>query len=183
MTKHLKSKQEIVKAIWNSHPDYLGASSSKLQKTELVDLWANLFCPGPFFYYVLDSPTLTIDLVSGSTKAIVGISQDQLSLVRLIDRIHPEDLNFFYRCEDVVAHFLWNRITPDKVVKYKISYCLRMRASADVYKLILLQTITLKTTAEGSLLKVFSSHTDISHITTNNNFSLALLGWMVSLHI
>ena len=40
----------------------------------------------------------------------------------------------------------------------------------------MLQTITLKTTEDGALLKVFGSHTDITHITAENNHKLSFIG-------
>lgn len=137
---------------------------------------ANLFCPGPYYYYVIDSPTLALEMVSSSTLNLLGIAPEQLSIEKLLELIHPDDLDYFYRCEDVVAHFLKNCITPDKVVNYKISYCLRERVRENVYKLFLLQTITIKTSKNGALLKVFGTHTDISHIATENNRRMSLIG-------
>ena len=90
--------------------------------------------------------------------------------------LHPDDINFMIRCEDVGAYFLKNCIPPEKMVKYKICYCLRERVKDGSYRLFMLQTITMKTTPEGSLLKVFGSHTDISHITTVNNHRLSIIG-------
>ncbi len=176
MTKKVISKEAIVRNIWNSHPQYLATTSSELLKHEMADLWANLFCPGPHCYYVMDSTTFTYDLVSDFTLDVLGIERDKLSLSGIIDLIHPEDIHFFFRCEDVVAHFLRNCITPDKILKYKISYCLRMRTSPHASKLILLQTVTMKATEEGSLLKVFTSFTDINHITAENNYKMNLNG-------
>lgn len=137
---------------------------------------ANLFCPGPYYYYIIDSPTLSLEMVSPSTLDLLGIAPEQLSIGKILDLIHPDDLDYFYRCEDVVAHFLKNCITPDKVVKYKISYCLRERVRENAYKLFLLQTLTIKITENGALLKVFGTHTDISHIVTENNRRMSLIG-------
>lgn len=47
MTNHLKSKQEIAKDIWNSHPDHLASQSLELLKHELADLWVIFICPAP----------------------------------------------------------------------------------------------------------------------------------------
>lgn len=154
----------------------MGVRSSELQSKNIVEFMANVFCPGPYYYYVIDSPTLTLDLVSPSAKELLGIEPADLTIENILDAIHPDDVDFFYRCEDVVAHFLKNCITPDKMGKYKISYCLRERTSANEYKLFLLQTITVEATKKGALLKVFGTHTDISHITTESNRKLSLIG-------
>lgn len=172
----MKTNHEVVVDIWKSHSNYLAKKSVELKTVNIVDYMANLFCPGPYYYYIIDSPTLTLDLVSESTRDLLGIDSKDLTLNRFIDLIHPDDLDFFMRCEDVVAHFLKNCISPDKMVNYKITYSLRERVANGSYRLFLMQTITLSTTENGALLKVFGTHTDISHITSAGNRKLSLIG-------
>lgn len=167
---------DIVVNIWKSHPNYLGEKSVDLQAINIADYMANLFCPGPFYYYVIDSPTLTLDMASDSMKTILGVEPDRFPLQNFVDIIHPDDVSFFLRCEDVVAYFLKNCIAPEKMVNYKISYCVREKTRSGQYKLFLMQTITIKTTKDGALLKVFGTHSDISHITSVNNRKLSLIG-------
>lgn len=172
----MKTNHEVVVDIWKSHSNYLAKKSVELKTVNIVDYMANLFCPGPYYYYIIDSPTLTLDLVSESTKDLLGIESKDLTLDRFINLIHPDDLDFFLRCEDVVAHFLKNCISPDKMVNYKITYSLRERVANGSYRLFLMQTITLSTTENGALLKVFGTHTDINHITSAGNRKLSLIG-------
>lgn len=172
----MKNPQETVLDIWKSHTNYLGRKSVGLQTINIADYMANLFCPGPFFYYIIDSPTLTLDFASQSMKTILGIDPAKFSLQQFVNYIHPDDVPFFMRCEDVVAHFLKNCIPPEQMVNYKINYCLREKTQSGTYKLFLLQTITMQTTPDGALLKVFGAHSDISHITTVNNRKLSLIG-------
>ncbi len=172
----MKSNQEIVVDIWKSHHNYLAKRAVELQNVNITDFMANLFCPGPFYYYILDSPTLTLDMVSSSVQNLLGVVPQDFSLETFIDLLHPDDMNFFMRCEDVVAWFLKNHVQPDKMVKYKISYCVRERVADGTYRLFLIQTVTLKTTEDGALLKVFGTHTDIGHITSVNNRKLSLIG-------
>ena len=172
----MKTNHEVVVDIWKSHSNYLAKKSVDLKAVNIVDYMANLFCPGPYYYYILDSPTLSLDLVSDSAQSLLGIAPKDFTLDKLIDSIHPDDLDFFMRCEDVVAHFLKNCISPEKMVNYKINYSLRERVANGTYRLFLLQTITLRTTEDGALLKVFGTHTDISHITAVGNRKLSLIG-------
>lgn len=163
--------------LWKSHPGYLAERSIELENFDVVNYLANIFCPGPYFYYVIDSPTLTLDLFSTSATELLDFPQNEtFTIGHWLDCIHPEDIAFYYRCEDVVAWFLKNRISPDKVVKYKMSYCLRLKVRSGGYRLFLMQTKTLKTTREGALLKVFGVQSDISHITTVNNYKLSFIG-------
>ncbi len=172
----MSSSIDIIYDIWRSHDKYLGEKSAPLNRGDVSRYIADIFCPGPYYYYVLDSPTLTFDFVSPSIRELLGIEPEDFSLQRLIELLHPDDVHFVMKCEDIVAYFLKNCIPPDKMVKYKISYCLREKTKNAGYRLFLLQTITMQTTPEGALLKVFGSHTDITHITDVNNHRLSFVG-------
>src|SRR5690606_15496853 len=140
--------------VYEAHSSYLGKKSLPPQKNDFDQFASTFFCPGPHFYYVINSPTLTLDYVSASVSDIFGIEPDDFSFQGFVDIIHPDDMEFFLKCEHLVADFLTNKIEPNKVVKYKITYCLREKTKSNGYRLFLLQTVTLQTTAEGSLLKV-----------------------------
>lgn len=166
----------IVYDLWRSHEKYLGDKSVELHRPDIVTYLSSVFCPGPHFYYVIDSPTLTFDYVSNSTQDIFGIPPEDMSIPLFVDRLHPDDVEIFVRGEDVVAHFFRNCIDPSKITKYKICYCFRLRTKEHGYRLFLMQTLTMKTTSEGSLLKVFGVQTDITHITSTNNGKLSFIG-------
>lgn len=167
---------KIIYDIWKSHDNYLGEESEQRHLVDISRIMANLFCPGKFYYYVIDSPTLTFDFVSNEVRDLLGVEPEDFSLKKLIGLVHPDDLHFAMKCEDIVAHFLKKHVPPHKMTKYKISYCLRERTKKGDYKLFLLQTITARVTEDGALLKVFGSHSDISHITTENNHKLSFIG-------
>lgn len=166
----------IIFDIWKSHDNYLGKLPQRVWEYDLTRYIADLFCPGQYYYYVINSPTLTFDVVSESVKDLLGIEPQDFSLQKLIELIHPDDLHFAMKCEDIVAYFLKNKIAPGDMTKYKITYCLREKTHDKGYRLFLLQTITMKTTEDGALLKVFGSHTDITHITSQNNHKLSFIG-------
>lgn len=172
----MKKDNDIIVDIWKSYPNYLAKKSVALSAPNIGDYMANLFCPGPYFYYIIDSPTLTVEHASPSMSAMLDLDEPSEFLNSLMHIIHPDDHHFFFRCEDMVGHFLQNCIPPEKIVNYKHSYCLRERTRSGEYKLFLLQTITLKATEDGALLKVFGAHTDISHITPVNNRKLSFIG-------
>ncbi|MGE5942788.1 MAG: LuxR C-terminal-related transcriptional regulator [Flavobacteriales bacterium] len=172
----MKDNRDIIVDIWKSHPNYIGSESVEIKTINITDYLANMFCPGPFYYYVIDSPSLSLDFASDSIKTIIGINPTKFQLKDFVDIIHPDDIAFFMRCEDIVAFFLKNCISPKKIVNYKINYCLREKTSSGNFKLFLLQTVTLKTSEKGELLKVFGVHTDINHITSENNRRLSLIG-------
>jgi DNA-binding CsgD family transcriptional regulator len=114
--------------------------------------------------------------VSSSVRNIFGVEPYAFTLPGMLEGFHPDDVHFVARCEDIVADFIRNKIAPEQITNYKISYSVREKVASGEYRLFLLQTVTLRTTPEGSLLKVFGLHTDISHITSRNNYKLSLIG-------
>lgn len=172
----MASSKEIVRDIWTSHKNYLGKRSTLPELHNPSEMLARCFCPGPFYYYLIDSPTLSLDWVSNSSLDVLGIEPADLDLFKIVERVHPEDKAFLFRCEDLVAYFLKNCIPPEKMLKYKICYCVRLKTRDGSYRLFLLQTLTLQTTPDGALLKVFGAHTDISHISSTNNYKLSFIG-------
>lgn len=172
------SKFDALLEVYNAHKSYLGKKSLPPQKVDFDQFAAAFFCPGPFYYYVIDSPTLTLDYVSPSVQDLFGIAPEDFTFMSFMDLLHPDDHEFFLKCENTVADYLTNKIAPEKVVRYKITYCLRERTRLNGYRLFLLQTVTLQTTADGSLLKVFGLHADITHITNQNNRKISLVGLM-----
>jgi DNA-binding CsgD family transcriptional regulator len=173
----MSSTQDLVWDIWQSHhKSYLGKKSLAPVPDDVPAMMAKLFTPGPSYFYVIDSPTLDFDYVSESIRDVLGLDPATVSLHSLLGQIHPDDQEFFLRCEDIVAHFITKQIPVSSITNYKISYCLRERTNTGDYRLFLLQTVTLRTTEEGALLKVFGLHSDISHITTENNHRMSLIG-------
>lgn len=170
------AKFDSLLKVYEAHRSYLGKKSLPPQKRDFENFAATFFCPGPFYYYVIDSPTLTLDYVSPSVEELFGIKPDEFSFQKFMDLVHPDELDYFLKCEDRVADFLMNKIEPQNVVNYKITYCLRQKTLHQGYRLFLLQTVTLQTTSEGSLLKVFGLQTDITHITKQNSKRLSFVG-------
>lgn len=172
----MKDDYSALLDVYKSHSNYLGNISTKLVKFNIESKLKNFFCPGPNFYFIIDSPTLTLDVVSDSVAEILGISPEKFTLKKFFERIHPEDLAFLLKCEDLVAHFLTKIIEPQKVTKYKINYCFRVKTAEGAYKLFLVQIMTLEAGVNGELLKVFDLLTDVSHFVTNNNYKLSFFG-------
>ncbi len=166
----------LLKDIWHSHEGYLGEKSAALQQINFEEFVGRFFCPGPFYYYIIDSPSFSIEYASDSVRDLFGKNPREFSLADMIENGHPDDIGFVARCEDIVADFILNKIPPSDITKYKITYCAREKLVTGEYRLFLIQTITLKATPEGALQKVFGLHTDITHIIPRNNYRLSLIG-------
>jgi len=166
----------IAKDIWKSHPEYLGEISVALQHDEVLKSLANIFCPGPSFYYIIDSPSLTFDFVSPEISDILGVATQGFDLQKMVSTLHPTELDFFLRCEDVVAYFIKNIVSADKISQYKIVSSLRHVLPDGKTVVLLKQTLVTKNTTSGALLKVLGIHSDIGHITQNPSKTISFIG-------
>ena len=92
----------------------------------------------------------------------------------ILDHIHPEDLPYFIDFEHRVTVF-FNRLPPEKVLKYKVSFDYRMRKDDGTYILVLQQVVTKQTNEEGAVLRVIDVDTDISHLKKENGETVFLL--------
>lgn len=165
-----------IKKVWFDHNHHLAKATSALPKQEIENQIASIFCPGEFYYYILDFSTLELLLVSDSYQNIIGLDPNTLTIDDLLSRIHPDDIDYFSRCEKVIAKFLFEYLDPPQILNYKISYSFRNLRADGTYSLFLHQVVSLSIDEEGKLEKVMGVHSDISHITTVNNKKLSLLG-------
>lgn len=152
-----------IRKIYSANESYLGYNALKKAQFSSAEFLGELFCPGPFYFYILDSPTLTFDNVSESLQEVLGYEPQNFQLSDLIEIIHPEDFQFVLQCEDRVAKFILNDIKPEDIFNYKFCYNFRQKRKDGVYRHFFLQTIVMNTQEDGGLLKVFGVHTDISN--------------------
>ncbi|MEZ5039307.1 MAG: helix-turn-helix transcriptional regulator [Saprospiraceae bacterium] len=165
-----------LKAIWRSFEHKLSKEELETSARKAETLLGAIFCPGPFYYYLLDFSKLEIVYMHPSIETILGIKADGVSLVDFSLRIHPEDINHFLNCEKMASHFLFNEISIEKIPRYKISYCYRLLDINNVYRLFLHQAIAISVDQAGKIGKVLGVHADISHITMTNNQSISFIG-------
>lgn len=135
----------------------------------------NIFQVGDYYYFVFNPPEMIIEFASSSVTAVLGYLPAELTLEKLMQRIHPDDLPNFINFEATVTAF-WKQLTPDKVMKYKSRYDYRIRRKDGSYIRILQQIITIQSDEEGAVLRTFVVHTDISHLKKENKMMLSFIG-------
>lgn len=170
----MRDPHELI-AIYNRNQGYLAKNSKQIAIPNIEEILSAIFTPGPHFYYILDSSSLTFDYCSPTLEKILGINLEGRHLTELIANLHPEDLPFVFACEDYVAKFIKNELSPKQILNYKFSYCLREKTHTGDFKLFQMQTVTLATTDSGSLSKVLGVHSDVSGITEYNSHRLSII--------
>src|SRR5690606_6103939 len=63
----------------------------------------------------------------------------------------------------------------NKILSYKSGYCIRFKVADGSYKLFFHQGLQLTLDGHGGIAKALNIHTDISHITSVNNYKLSII--------
>lgn len=153
-----------------------GLAKIDTHKVSVPNLVANMYSPGASYQYILNFHDFNFDFVSPSVKEILGVDIQNFKLTDLVGRIHPDDMPYFLKMEELVLHFIYKVIPPLEIPFYKVSYQYRIKTKSGDYKLFLQQITTLSIDEKGQLHRVFGNHSNINHITKVNNQCLTLLG-------
>ena len=103
-------------------------------------------------------------MISDSVKSILGIEPDTYPVTKLLEIVHPKDLEKMHEKETAAGDFLFNRIPKEQVPHYKVIYLIRLRHTDGSYKTILHQSKTLVLSNDGKIQKVLGIHTDVSYL-------------------
>lgn len=165
-----------VKAVWSEFNRFM----AKRQALEIADEFqkkiTDFFCPGESYYYVFDFGALSFMFMSSSFEKITGLDSKSIDFESFINNIHPEDLDFFSKCENTAAKFLFEFIAPEDILNYKVNYCFRVRRADGSYSLFSHQSTALTLDDNGRLSTVLGVHTDISHFVKDNNHKISFIG-------
>lgn len=168
--------QAKVMHVWESENRILDPAK-KAFRLEIIDQIASLFSAGDFYYYVLNFESLQLDLVRGGIQEVLGIAPDQFTLQSGFELMHPDDLAHLYEKEAVSIDFLYNRISPEEILSYKVAYLLRMRHVSGQYNTLLHQAIALSLTDNGKIHYTLGIHTDVSHLNIPFNHNVSFKGY------
>ncbi len=167
--------QTIIK-LWQDHPVVHKSPVISGQYQDIKDLLSLVFCPGPSYYYLFDFPGLAFKYIHPNAQKIHGIDPNEFSVGTLLENyLHPEDVEYFLKCEEKSGMFLYQEIAPHEILQYKICYCFRLKDKSGKYKMFLRQAFVVTTDDQHKIISVFGVHTDISHITMENNHLLSFI--------
>lgn len=174
----MKPDTQLLKAVWTESQRHISSKSIDLRQLELDKLVATIFSNGPFYFYIVDFADMTLQYVSPSIEDIHGLDAEHVTFQDILDQIHPDDMEFVSRAETAVFDLIYGQIPPEKRSRYKVSYCFRFRTADGSYQLFNHQAIILNTDEEGRLSKALNIHTNISHLTNENNFRVSAVGML-----
>ncbi len=131
---------------------------------------------GPFYYYLIDLEDMRISNISSDFERIHGISPHQVNhLDHVFGLMHPDDIEFVVKAEER-AHIYILEKGIESVTRYKVSYNMRFKVSDGTYRLFNHQSLVLSVDEQKNVVKSVNIHTDISHITSKNNYKWSAIG-------
>lgn len=172
----MDNKVGKLRAVWKSFEHKLSKEEQQISAQQVDEYLGAIFCPGPFYYYLMDFSKLEIVYMHPSVEEMLGISAEGITIMDLSHRIHPEDVVHFLQCEKMASTFLFQRIPVEKIPLYKVSYCFRIKDKEGQFKLFLHQALAISVDAQGGIGKVIGVHTDISHFVSINDQRISFIG-------
>lgn len=170
----MKDESNPLLSVWNKY-GFAANRKVLLEKYKLDEVVASIFSNGPFYFYIVDLYDRNIELMSPLVKSIHGTEPERTTFMDILSFVHPDDMEFVAKAEGVAGNLLYQQL-HDKLDKYKVSYCFRMKTADGSYALFNHQSLTLTTDDNGKISKSLNIHTNISHLTSQNNFRVSAIG-------
>lgn len=165
---------KLLHAVWESS-DRIATKKTDFDPVRFDDFIGSIFCPGPYCFFVIDFHGMRILSTSPNFKKFLPL-EGEVTLDSIISIIHPEDMHFVAKAEEAAIDYLYNKLGRDKVMKYKASYCFRIKNAEGDYRMVSHQAIVLSTDEKGNFGNALNIITDISHITATNNYTFSMIG-------
>ena len=172
----MKPDTQLLKSVWENASERFCERKLNLDRLKLDQLVSSMFSNGPFYFYVIDFADMRLHDVSPGIQEILGLAPGEVVFQDILDRMHPDDMDFVSRAEAKAFELAYGQLGPEKLTKYKVSYCFRFKTADGSYRLFNHQSLVLSTDEDGRIGKALNIHTDISHLTETNNYRLSMIG-------
>ncbi|SEA13803.1 LuxR C-terminal-related transcriptional regulator [Microbulbifer marinus] len=174
----MKPDTQLLKSVWTESKKHISNKNVELRQVEVDKLVSTIFSNGPFYFYIVDFSDMSLQYVSPSIEEIHGLHPQTVTFQDILDQIHPDDMEFVSKAETAAFELIYGQIAPEKRTRYKISYCFRFKTADGSYQLFNHQAIVLNTDDQGRLSKALNIHTNISHLTSENNYRVSAIGML-----
>ena len=146
----------------------------KLKRGLYKKLWQSSLIDDSY-YFIVDHPTMSLSFVSREVEAVMGYLPSEFDISFLKSKIHPDDRCWYLATGKDILDF-FSKLTPGKLMKYKVCYDLRYRKKNGQYTRLLYQGIVLELDGKGRLLKTLGVHTDIFYLKQEGKSVLSFIG-------
>ncbi len=135
----------------------------------------SFFQVGECYYFIFNAVRGELDYMHPCVYDVLGYTVDECSITEMMLRIHPEDVGSFLEFEQAAVDF-FSRLPPEKVLKYKVRYDLRVRKANGEYVRMLQQSTCIQHDETGAVLRTLCVHTDITHLKPGGPPVLSFVG-------
>lgn len=163
------------KKIWGTVVKTDAADSNELRlQLEFHKRLLNIFQVGSYYYFVFNIYQGAIEFMSPGVKDVLGYEADEIDVMFLMDRIHPDDKPYFLNFEYRITEF-FKPLPFDKIKNYKVQYDYRIRAKNNKYIRVLHQAVQIDYDA-NNFYRTLCLQTDISHIKQDGIPCFSIIG-------
>lgn len=160
---------------WNIAVSHLSKPDVKLDELQSDERMAAVLSSGQLCYFVVDYHERRISHINHTIKCVLGLDPHSMSFDKIAELIHPDDQSFVRQAEIAISDYYLHNIPRELIGKYKASYCLRMRTTSGNYQLFQHQSMVLSTDENGNCHQALNILTNISNLTSSNNYRVTLL--------
>ena len=165
-----------LKQTWSEHDEIRAKQEIGVPQKTIDHLFAAMFIPGPFYYYIFNVAKLEFDFIHPNATEILGFSIEEYDFEELTGLVHPDDIIHMRNCEYMIGDFFSKLPDKNQILNYKVTYCLRIN-STNGYKLMLHQAKAVSLGDHGGISKVFALQTEVDHLIKKNNYRLSFTGF------
>lgn len=150
---------------------------TELSNLNFDEIISSVFSIGQFYYYVIDFYDMSISHISSGFEESHGIDSEKIKDINdILSLIHPDDIDFVSKAEKKALSYIYTILGPQKFLTYKASYNFRFKTTDGSYRLYNHQSLILTLDENNNFVKSLNIHTDISHLTSKNNYKCSLIG-------
>lgn len=175
MTNNTHENLKEILTIWQK-ANQLETASDLSNDLKASDLVASFFCPGEFYYFILNFFDVTFEYVHPDVEKVVGCKPDAYNFGIIFEKMHPDDTHRTQLKEAAALQFFYDKIPSEKIPYYKSTYTFRIKNADGNWKTILHQSIALQVNEEGKIHHTLCVHSDITFLNPNSDDQISFIG-------
>ena len=120
------------------------------------------------YFFIYDCVANEIAFVNNAFQTVTGYQSEGFGLKQLIAMIHPDDLDYFFKCEGIDLE-ITNQLAFNQHFQYLFTYTYRIVTATGEVLTIQQQCQAIEVTKEGHLSKTLVIHRRIPDYETREN--------------
>lgn len=169
----MNAEIEILHNVWSANRSLQVTDNHQISFNDLTN---SIVSTGPFSFFIMDFYDMSISHVSDSVYEMHGLNPGELTINDILGTLHPDDIGFVIKAEDFLTTFFVNKVSREKLMRYKISYNYRVRLKNGTYVLFNHQALMLTLDETGGFGKSLIINTRIDHLGHTPNYKVSLIG-------